>query len=86
MVRESPYLIFVTVSSENLTLKKKAADVAEVVDSIPCIVKTNKKLQGAWRWWLKPEILATQEGEIRSIAVRGQPEQIVGETILRKPK
>jgi hypothetical protein len=32
-----------------------------------------------------PVILATQEAEIRKIAVRSQPRQIVGETHFKKP-
>jgi hypothetical protein len=34
--------------------------------------------------WLTPVILATQEAEIRRIAVRGQPRQIVFEILSRK--
>jgi hypothetical protein len=34
--------------------------------------------------WLTPVILATQEAEIRRIAVRSQPRQIVQETVSRK--
>jgi hypothetical protein len=34
--------------------------------------------------WLTPVILATQEAEIRRIAVRGQPRQIVRETLSQK--
>jgi hypothetical protein len=36
-------------------------------------------------WWLTPVIPATQEAEIRSIAVGSQPRQIVHETISKKP-
>jgi hypothetical protein len=35
-------------------------------------------------WWLTPVILATQEAEIRRIAVRSQPGQIVRETLSQK--
>jgi hypothetical protein len=35
-------------------------------------------------WWLTPVILATQEAEIRRIAVRSQPWQIVHEALSRK--
>jgi hypothetical protein len=38
----------------------------------------------AWYRWLIPIILATQEAEIRRIAVRSQPGQIVHETLTRK--
>jgi hypothetical protein len=36
-----------------------------------------KKQKVAGHWWLMPVILATQEVEIRRIAVRSQPRQIV---------
>jgi hypothetical protein len=35
-----------------------------------------KKSNVAWRWWLTPVILATQEAEIRRIEVRSQPGKI----------
>jgi hypothetical protein len=38
----------------------------------------------AWRRWLTPVILATQEAKIRRITVRSQPGQIVHETLSRK--
>jgi hypothetical protein len=39
----------------------------------------------ARHWWLTPVILTTtQEAEIRRIVVRGQPRQIVHETLSRK--
>jgi hypothetical protein len=31
-------------------------------------------------WWLTPVILATQEAEIRKMAIRGRPKQQVHET------
>jgi hypothetical protein len=34
-----------------------------------------QKVQAAWRWWLTPVILATQEAQIRRIEVRSQPRQ-----------
>jgi hypothetical protein len=35
----------------------------------------------AGHWWLTPVILATQEAEIRRMAVRSQPGQIVCKTL-----
>jgi hypothetical protein len=35
-------------------------------------------------WWLMPVILASQEAEIKRIKVRGQPRQIVCETLSRR--
>jgi hypothetical protein len=43
-----------------------------------------KKVSLAGCWWLIPVILATQETEIRRIAVQSQPRQIVHETLSRK--
>jgi hypothetical protein len=37
-----------------------------------------------WHWWLTTIILATHEAEIRRIAVLGQPEQIIHETLSQK--
>jgi hypothetical protein len=42
------------------------------------------KKKPARHWWLTPIILATQEAEIRRIAVRTQPGQIVHEPLSRK--
>jgi hypothetical protein len=39
---------------------------------------------GVESWWLTSVILAIQEAEIRRIAVRSQPVQIVQETLSRK--
>jgi hypothetical protein len=38
----------------------------------------------AKQWWLMPVILATQEAEIRKIAIRSQPRAIVWETLSQK--
>jgi hypothetical protein len=38
----------------------------------------------ARHWWFMPVILATQEAEIRRIAVRSQPRQTVHKTLSRK--
>jgi hypothetical protein len=38
-------------------------------------------MEQAGDWWLTPGILATQEAEIRRIAIRSQPRQIVCETL-----
>jgi hypothetical protein len=40
-----------------------------------------KNILGARYRWLSPIILATQEAEIRRIAIRSQPEQIVRKTL-----
>jgi hypothetical protein len=39
--------------------------------------KKKKKKKSSWAWWLTPIILAIQEAEIRRIAVKSQPGQIV---------
>jgi hypothetical protein len=43
------------------------------------------KVIAAWRWWLTPVILATQEAEIRRIKVQSQHQQIVCKPLSRKP-
>jgi hypothetical protein len=43
-----------------------------------------KKQSFDWCQWLMPVILATQEAEIRRIAVLSQPGQIVHETLSQK--
>jgi hypothetical protein len=43
-----------------------------------------KKLCLAGHQWLMPIILATQEAEIRRIAIQSQPQQIVCETLSQK--
>jgi hypothetical protein len=48
--------------------------------------QNNKKGAQTGRWWLSPVIPATQEAEIRRIAVQSQPRQIVCETLSRKKK
>jgi hypothetical protein len=48
-------------------------------------IKPQKQSQGlAGCWWLSRVILATQEADIRRIAVGSQPGQIVRETQLQK--
>jgi hypothetical protein len=43
-------------------------------------VEYDQKSSGDQMWWLTPIILATQEAEIRTIAVGGQPGQKVCKT------
>jgi hypothetical protein len=50
----------------------------------PQYYKKKKDRQKGQAPWLTPVILATQEAEIRKIAVRSQPRQIVHETLSRK--
>jgi hypothetical protein len=47
-------------------------------------MKGKRKGKAAGHSWLTPAILATQEAEIRRIAVRSQPRQTVQETLSRK--
>jgi hypothetical protein len=52
-----------------------------------CLVLCSKKevcLKQTGHQWLTPVILATQEGEIRRIAVKSQPRQIVLKTLSQK--
>jgi hypothetical protein len=44
----------------------------------------NYRVSGAVSWWLTPIILATQEAEIKRIAVQSQPGQIVHKTLTQK--
>jgi hypothetical protein len=48
----------------------------------PAQAKVRKTLAG--HRWLIPVILATQEAEIRGIAVRSQPRHIIHETLSQK--
>jgi hypothetical protein len=43
-----------------------------------------KEVSGARCWWLTPVILATQEAEIRRIAVTAIPRQIVCKILSQK--
>jgi hypothetical protein len=51
-----------------------------VYHNVPSCSGWHKEKQSQ-AWWLAPVILATQEAEIRGIAVQNQPRQIVHETL-----
>jgi hypothetical protein len=59
----------------------------KTVETLECSViqsycgHSDEKSGWSWRQWLTPVIPATQEAEIRRMAVRGQPRQIVQETL-----
>jgi hypothetical protein len=46
--------------------------------------RRSKSSRPAGCWWLVPVILASWEADIRRIEVRGQPRQIVHETLSPK--
>jgi hypothetical protein len=48
---------------------------AQSIKTFLVLKKIYKIPNGAECWWLMPVILATQEAEIRRIAVRSQPRQ-----------
>jgi hypothetical protein len=70
-------MIYIEYWEQNSDLKKK------------CLNKTKKKKKkkerkAARHWWLTPVILATQEAEIRRIAVQRQHSQIDCKTLSPK--
>jgi hypothetical protein len=54
---------------------------AKEYDYSPFMIKSSLR---AGLWWFTPVILATQEAEIKRIAVQSQPRQIVRETLPQK--
>jgi hypothetical protein len=49
-----------------------------------CVVSKTKRLLQTGHWWLMPVVLATQEAEIRRLAVQSQPRKIVCKTPSQK--
>jgi hypothetical protein len=65
----------------NITIRKMKLKVTKRYQLIIVRITILKKTKHARSWWLTLIILATQEAEIRRIAVGNQPRQIVCDPI-----